>query len=206
MGRARRDDRIRERHIAFAKSTKHHIAPADAVRSWRSWDDAYDHAIAEIARREIVVETKRRGAINWLRFSERPTMVPAKRGPILLPWDWTGRSRRSQARGLTHELCHHEQDEDLVFYEALYLHGAWRWAIEIECYAQELWLMVASEVLGWPGMYSQPDRNRWIDRLARKIRASYGLPRRYTQAEVERETRLVLDHHHHAAFVAIRGS
>ena len=156
-------------------------------------------AEAEIAARKITMVTKKRGAINVLRFSERATMLPTRYGPILLPWDWSDHSLRSRVRTLIHEVTHHEQDRAIVTYEALYLHPGWRWAIEVECFAVEVWVMAAA--MRWPGAYTEAQINAWIDRLSRSFPKSYPM-RGYDPAAVTLETRSALIDHKMRAFAA----
>lgn len=193
--RARNNNRITTRHIELAESSRFHVASTTDIRRLRSWDDALEFALAEIDRRGIVVQTKRRGFINWRRFSERATMLPAKHGPMLLPWDWSGRSTRSKARTLIHELGHHEEDAKIPWYEALYLHKSWMWGLEMTLFGQELRLMVASDKLGWASPYTKSSRDRYIQRLSGKVHKSYGMGRRYSRAEVRSESERALKRH-----------
>ena len=205
MGKhARKDNRIRSRHIELAESADHHILPLERLRSMRSWDEVHDNAWDEIRKREIAVERKKRNAITWFRFHERATMVAAEHGPMLLPWNWDKQAIWTRARTLTHELCHHKQDRELPFYEAMYLHRAWRWGIEIACFGQEVRLMVASDVLGWKNRYSQADRARYIESMSSRFHKSYGMGRRYSKTEVQEETRQALKHHQAVALKVLR--
>lgn len=170
-----------------------------------SWDALMRVLDEEIRERKIQVKKKKRGAINWLRFSERATMLPTRHGPMLLPWDWDGRSRRSQVRTLGHELTHHQQDRKVAFYEALYLHPGWRWAIEVQCFGFEVWLMVLSmrdDFASKP--YSEGQVNKWMSRIASRIHKGYAM-RRFDKTHVQKATRMALQAHYKAARKRLRG-
>lgn len=202
MGR-RLTRRILEKHATFARETANFAVEPGKLGQCKSWDDMHELALTELASRDIIVRTKRKGWITWLRFDSRATMVPGANGPLMLPWDWQGKSQWSKTRTLLHELTHHSQDVRFskyganANYEALYLHPAWRWAIECQCFGYEVWVMVASQrFTAHP--YSDAQIERWIGRLSKSIKRSYSL-RRFDKQHVIRETRAILEWHYNAA-------
>lgn len=187
--------KVTEKQRKFARYAKFFPVPPEHIAACDGWDEVLKVINNEIRRRELKVKVKKKGLLGgWNRFDERATMVPGKHGPILLPWNWKERSTRKRVRELYHEVTHHEEDEQLTGYEALYAFNWWRWAVEIPCFGCEAWVMTISMLTGWKGAYTAANIDRWMNRLGGGFKKSYSM-RRCRQADVRRESIAAIEYH-----------
>lgn len=91
-----------------------------------------------------------------------------------------------------HEMTHEKQDAKIPFYEIMYPDPRWRWGLETNCFAVEVWLMEASR--HWIDGYTDEEKLSFIERCSARMKQNYRI-KGIDQQDVYRVTREVLTDH-----------
>lgn len=184
----RRDRKLSKSQIAYSRDIAQFVVKPDEMLAARSWKVLLDIGYRKIKERGIGIRKKSPGLIDRLfpklRFSDRATMLPFDKGPMLLPFSWDKVRTSRKARTIAHELCHNETDRNDRSYEAKYADALWKWSIEFLCFGHERWIYAA--VNRWPGAsgrYTDASMLKRARSFARKFPSSYAIRNRHADLD-----------------------